>query len=164
MKRIHLMFIVTVVALIFSACATAINPNQPPQIVYGEDVCARCGMIIADERFAAGVVVEVAAEHYEHRIFDDIGDMFAYLHEEGAELNIVSTFVHDYHSKAWIDAEEATFVKADNLQTPMGYGLAAFENQAEARSQAASWAGELLNFGQARQVAIMSTPQHVHHH
>jgi copper chaperone NosL len=164
MKPIHLILALTMFIFAFAACASPIDPTQPPAIVYGEDVCDRCGMIIADERFAAGVVVEVGTGHYEHRIFDDIGDMFAYLHDEGADLYVVSIFVHDYHSKAWINAEDATFVQAESLQSPMGFGLAAFADKAAAESQALSWAGEILDFGQAQQFAQMTKPHHVHTH
>lgn len=164
MKPIHLIFAVTLFALVLVACASPIDPTQPPVIVYGEDVCARCGMIIADERFAAGAVVEVGRDHYEYRIFDDIGDMFVYFHDEGADLHVVSTFVHDYHSKAWINAENATFVRAESLHSPMGFGLAAFEDKAVAQSQAVSWAGEIFDFKQAQQFAQMATPHHVHTH
>jgi copper chaperone NosL len=164
MKPIHLIFVMTLLVLGFAACSSSVDPNSPPPIVYGEDVCDRCGMIITDERFAAGAVVEVGTEHYEHRIFDDIGDMFAYFHDEGADLQVISTFVHDYNTKAWISAEDATFVKAESLQSPMGYGLAAFADKAVAEAQAVSWAGEILDFEQAQQFAQMATPQHVHTH
>ncbi|MEZ4710429.1 MAG: nitrous oxide reductase accessory protein NosL [Caldilineaceae bacterium] len=126
----------------------AVTPDTPPEILYGEDVCAQCGMIISDERFAAGLVVELAPDVYEHRIFDDIGGMLTYVQEHAQAITIVAYFVHDYNSKEWINAESAYFVRSNALHTPMGYGLAACAQELEAQALAEEWQGELLTFAQ----------------
>jgi len=48
----------------------------PPTIHYAEDVCALCGMIVSDERFACAVVAPGDGERFV-AIYDDIGDMLA---------------------------------------------------------------------------------------
>jgi copper chaperone NosL len=161
MKQITLLVLLL---LVLVACtAPAVEPSIPPMIAYGEDVCDQCGMIIEDERFAAGLVVEVAPDRYEHRIFDDIGDMFAYVEEADVQSSIAAYYVHDYASLAWIDARQAIFVHAENLHSPMGHGLAAFAKRADAETQAQVWQGEILDFSQVGAAsASMAGMSHQH--
>ncbi len=146
----HKTLLLTLLILLLSACGGAtVDPNTPPEIVYGEDVCQRCGMIISDDRFAAALVVERAANEFESLLFDDAGEMFAFAGEDNGQAKIVSWFVHDYTSREWLDATAAWFVLADSLQTPMGFGVAACAHELEARSLAQEWGGEALTFAQA---------------
>jgi copper chaperone NosL len=147
--------------VLLAACgAPAVTPQTPPEIVYGEDVCEHCGMIISDARFAAGVVIQTEPDSYEQRIFDDIGDMFAYVQampETGG--TVVTYYVHDYHSQSWLDARQAHFVQADASLTPMGSGLAAFASREDAAAQAQAWHGTVLTFDAAQQQTVAQ-----HHH
>lgn len=156
MQRICVTGLMLVLFLIAACGAPAVTPATPPEIVYGEDVCNHCGMIINDDRFAAAVVIETQPNRYEHRIFDDIGDMFAFARDLAAndDAKIVSYFVHDYASREWLHAADAHFVKADPALTPMGSGLAAFANKEEANAQAQLWHGTLLTFDDARHQAV----------
>lgn len=148
----HRTILLTLLIFLLAACGGAkIDPNTPPEIVYGEDVCTRCGMIISDDRFAAALVIEKAADDYEHLLFDDAGEMFAYAAEENGQSTIISWFVHDYNSREWLDATSAWFVVADSLQTPMGFGVAAAAQELEAQALAQEWGGEVLSFTQARE-------------
>lgn len=152
------------VMLILTACGgVTVMPDTPPEIVYGEDVCDQCGMIISDERFASGIVIETAPYEFEHRIFDDIGGLFEFV-MENSDLEIASYYVHDYHSKEWLDAHDAYFVKSDELLTPMGFGLAACAQQLEAEALAREWNGNVLTFAKLQEVLSGSVVQsHVHH-
>ena len=148
----HKTILLTLLVFLLSACGGAkIDPNVPPEIVYGEDVCTRCGMIISDDRFAAALVIEKAANDYEQMLFDDAGEMFAFAGEDNGQSKIVSWFVHDYNSREWLDATSAWFVVADSLQTPMGFGIAASAQELEAQALAQEWGGEVLSFAQARE-------------
>jgi len=146
----HKTILLTLLLFLLSACGGGqIDPNTPPNILYGEDVCARCGMIISDDRFASALVVEIAANDYEQMLFDDAGEMFAFVAEDNGQSKIASWFVHDYNSREWMDAESAWFVLADSLQTPMGFGIAAVAQELEAQALAQEWGGEVLTFAQA---------------
>lgn len=135
-----------------SACGGGqIDPNSPPEIVYGEDVCSRCGMIISDTRFAAALVVEKGSSDYEHLLFDDPGEMFAFAAEEGEATKIARWYVHDYNSREWMDGANAWYVLADALQSPMGFGVAACADEAQAVALAQSSGGRVLSFDQARE-------------
>lgn len=150
LPRQSLALLALLLFLVAGCGGAAIQPDTAPEIRYGEDICERCGMIVSDERFAAGLVVETAPHEYEHRIFDDIGEMFAYATEQADELNVVSYFVHDYNSKAWIDAQEAYFVVSEELHTPMGFGLAASAQLADAEALAQERKGQVLSFTETR--------------
>lgn len=144
-----------VLVLIVSSCGgPKVTPETLPEIRYGEDVCAQCGMIISDERYAAGVVIETAPSNYEHRIFDDIGGMFLFMAEHGDNEPIVSYFVHDYTSLAWIDATTASFVTSQTVLTPMGFGLSAFEDRAAAEAMAEVWGGHVLSFSDIQKAGV----------
>ena len=130
-----------------TACGgSTITPETPPEIRYGEDVCEQCNMIISDERFAAGLVIEVAQGEFEHRIFDDIGELLAYEKAHTGELTVAATYVHDYNSKEWLDGQHAYYIHSEELQSPMGFGLAAVAQKLEAEALAQAWNGTVLTF------------------
>jgi copper chaperone NosL len=121
----------TLVALSFFAligCGQDSDTQKPPDIVYGQDVCDRCNMIINEEKFAAAYWTEDG----EARRFDDIGGMLAYTSEKNDV--VASYWVHDFDTGEWVRAEGAYYVLDSNLMTPMGFGIAAFaeKDQAEA--------------------------------
>jgi copper chaperone NosL len=165
MKYINLLFVMILVVLAFGACASRVDPDRPPEIVYGEDVCARCGMIISDERFAASLVVEKSPNVYEHLLFDDIGNMLMYAREAGEDAHFVSYFVHDYHSKEWLNAQDAHFVLSDEIQTPMAFGIAAFEEYSVAEAEAQKWHGSIADFATvSQQIVDPMRGEHTHKH
>lgn len=152
--------------IVLTACGgSAITPDTPPEILYGEDVCEQCNMIISDERFAAGLVVELEPGTFEHRIFDDIGDLLEYEKVNGDELTIATYYVHDYNSKEWLDGQNAYFIHSDELFTPMGFGLAAVAQKLEAEALAQEWNGSVLTFAELhdRFVDGAETANHAHH-
>lgn len=124
-----------------AGCGGSADTSRPPAIAYGEDVCDRCKMIISDERFAAAYWTTDGAA----RRFDDIGGMVAHYVDSGDA--VASFWVHDYVSGEWITAETATYVVAGGLHTPMGFGVAACADAAEAQALADGQEGaELLNW------------------
>jgi copper chaperone NosL len=118
---------------------------MPPDIRYGEDVCDECGMLIAEEGFAAAYRTADGTA----RRFDDIGNMLAYDARRREEVLVY--WVHDYHTRAWLRAPNAFFVSSPDLITPMGHGLTAFGTQAGAEEFAARSGGEILSFDALRQ-------------
>ncbi len=127
------------------AVACARQPDlysTPPTIIYGQDVCARSGMIISDPTYAAAYRTPDGSV----RPFDDIGEMILYFREHTED--VASLWVHDQQSGDWIRADQAAYVLSPNIRTPMGFGLAARNTVQDARAEAASLAGEELSFGE----------------
>lgn len=127
--------------LVITACGNESSAEPaPPVIHYGADICEFCGMIISDERYAAGYITEDGQE----RIFDDLAGMFV-AHLEKQE-DVRAFFVHDYEDSNWIRAETAYYVLSEELPTPMLFGLAACSSSEKAEKLANDVGGQVLSF------------------
>jgi copper chaperone NosL len=142
-------------AIVLTACAGAANLDEPPEIYYGEDVCEECSMIISEPRFAAAYMTADAVG----RRFDDIGGMGSY-HAEHQE-DVEAFWVHDYDTEAWLRADEAYYVHAKDIQTPMAFGVIAFGEAARAEAMAVESGGEVMTFNEV--LALYGAQPHTHH-
>ncbi len=130
MKQWVFLPLLALTLVFLAACGQSVNTDEPPEIVYGQDTCDRCNMIISEERFAAAYWTADG----EARRFDDIGGMLAFVTEKREEA--ASYWVHDFNSVVWIRAEEASYVLDGDLMTPMGFGVAAFADAEMAQMMA----------------------------
>jgi copper chaperone NosL len=137
--------IALMVMLLPAACVRGQTTAAPPEIRYGEDVCAECNMIISDVRFAAGYAHEIGDDRYESLAFDDIGDMLVHAGKH-PEHQIVAWYVHDYVTKEWLDATEAHYVLSQALHTPMGFGIAACGTAESAQQTAGELNGTVVDW------------------
>jgi copper chaperone NosL len=142
---------VLLVAFVLAACAPPGDEPQPPEIAYGLDICEACGMIIDEPRFAGAMLLDGG----ETLKFDDIGEMFTY-HVDHPELEVRAWFVHDYDSERWVHGENAFYVMADMLKSPMGHGVAAFGAKTAADEFAIEHDARVLTFDEMR------AERHVH--
>ncbi|HML97608.1 MAG TPA: nitrous oxide reductase accessory protein NosL [Tepidiformaceae bacterium] len=98
-----------------------------PEIKLGKQQCARCGMVIADGRFASAW----RDADGKARVFDDPGCMLLDQIEiqpgEGTGY-----WVAEYRDETFIDATTAAYVVSDAIRSPMAYGIAAFATRAAA--------------------------------
>ena len=127
-------------AVLLGACSSSPNLDEPPTILYGEDVCDRCMMIINEARYATAYTTSDG----QTRRFDDIGGMIRYDLDMGEDVAVF--WVHDYETEEWLKADTAFYVKDDNLHTPMGFGIIAFDSQERAESWAAEQGGMMMTF------------------
>lgn len=107
----------------------------PEPVALGEDTCATCRMIISEARYAAQMRIARRVEK-----FDDIGCLLKRLSAPA------QVWVADQLSGEWIDARAATFVRSEELRTPMASGLAAFRSRSTAEAFAREHRGKLLSF------------------
>lgn len=114
--------------------------DELPHIRYGNDACARCRMIINDDRFAAASTLPSG----ESLKFDDIGCLIDYLEAEA--VTGARHWVRGYQSQQWSGTEDAYFVYGPKLQTPMASGVAAVNTRQEAETLAHEWNGRILKF------------------
>jgi copper chaperone NosL len=142
-------FVLAVVLLVpglLAGCGRAQSGQpQPPEILYGQDLCESCGMLIDQPQFAAATVTLDGAAHR----FDAVAEMVAY-HAEHPLEQVQAWFVHDYHNEAWIRAETGYFVHSEAIIGPMGHGIAAFANQAEADALAVEVGASVVSFDELR--------------
>lgn len=145
-----LTIIVIVLGLIVLLDGCSRQPHDgPPQVRYGQDECATCGMILSDERHAAALRTVVDGETRDV-LFDDIGDMLEY-EQANPSLKAIRRYVHDFETRQWIDAAHSTFVRDEKVHTPMGSGILAYADEARARARQSG--GQLLQWGTLRQTA-----------
>lgn len=129
MRRPIAVIILGVIWLVsLAACGGGASIDEPPEILYGQDVCDECNMIINEPKHAAAYVTSAG----EARRFDDIGDMLAY--NQRNQEDVHRFWVHDYNTEAWVPAEEAVFVTNSGRPTPMGWGILAFGDNASAEA------------------------------
>jgi copper chaperone NosL len=116
--------LVLAVVLVLSACAR--SGSDLPYISYGRDACARCGMILSEERFVSGYVDKDG----QTIAFDDLGEFLAMVAKDPSIAS--KAYVHDAKDGRWLRAASAVFLKIPGLATPMGSGYAAFSAESEA--------------------------------
>ena len=104
------------------------RPGDAPTVRLGSDPCARCGMIVSEERFAAGYVGDDGGSV----VYDDLGEMLAAL-DERPELR-GRAWVRDMKDGGWLRLKDAHAVRVPGLATPMGSGWIAFARQADAEA------------------------------
>lgn len=130
-----------VLALGVSAC-----DSGPQPIRIGEDRCAFCVMGIAEAVFAAELVTKKGRVY----TFDSVECLAAFINtREGFEVG--SLWVTDNQAPpALIDATTASFIRSDEIRSPMGLGLAAFASEAARDSVLGEHGGEALDWEAVR--------------
>lgn len=126
-------------ALLLAACAGP-APGSAPELVLGRTVCEECGMIVSDLRYAAGYV-DAGGDH----VFDDIGGLLSHLARR-SDGEAVTPWVHDHEDPAWVRASDAFYVRGTRVSTPMGFGIAAFADRADASRFAGEVEGAVLGW------------------
>jgi copper chaperone NosL len=137
-----------VIASLIAGCNRREQAIGPPQVRYGETDCAQCGMSVADERYAAALIIRTADGEQRAEVFDDIGCMIGY-EREHPESTVLARYVKDFQSHTWLPAEHAAYAHDEAIHSPMGFGLLA----AESNDQAAKLApqGAVLDLSSLRQ-------------
>jgi len=127
-----------------AACGGS-DANGPPTVHYDDSVCARCGMILSDERFAAATIVADDRGEPMPLLFDDSNCQAGH-EKDKPGLAIIARWVHDHGTREWIDARRALFVYSPELRTPMASHVAAFGTLDAARKAAENLGGRVVSF------------------
>ena len=134
---------------------------DPPEVRWGQDVCAECGMILSDDRYAAAVVA-IHDGQREVFLYDDVGEMLAHPPKTGGDVRY---WARDMRARGWIDATSAHYVRAQSMHTPMGYGVAALTDPREAQKLRDETDGQVLTYAELSATgAVGNTVPTPHHH
>ena len=123
---------------VFANCQ---KPADGPIALAPEDVCAYCKMAISEKRYAA----EFIDSEGQASKFDDIGCMGNFIKSRNATA-ITAYFVMDFNEGKWIKADNAYYVRSDELRTPMNGGIIAFQNESDAQEAIGRYRGMPLRF------------------
>lgn len=145
MKNHKFFFLIGLLLLILTACGGTPDLESPPEILYGQDPCDQCSMIINEPRFATSYVTKSG----DVRRFDDLGGMLVYDQQNQEDVHIY--WVHDYNSEEWLNATKASIVHSPDLTTPMAWGLATFASPADAEQFAADNGGIVTTLASLQQ-------------
>lgn len=136
--------------LLVASCAGP-EVGAAPELEVGRDICEECGMIISDERFAAGFVDDNG-----NHVFDDLGGLLSHLAGD-ERLDEVIVWVKDYGNPEWIEAETAHFVRGTGVRSPMEFGIAALGTHEAAMALAGEVDGALLTWSELKSDAQEGT-------
>lgn len=126
--------------LLLSGCSQE-DENGPPEIVLGRTQCDECKMIIDDLRYAGAFRLTDGTP----KRFDDIGDMVAQMARlEGVDED--DAWVFDYETEEPILVRDATFVRGEEIVSPMDWGVVAFLDASSATDFASEVEGETFDW------------------
>ncbi len=120
----------------------------PQSIVYGRDACAHCRMHISQPGFAG----EVRDHNGMLTKYDDVGCMLQAM--VAMRREIPEAWVEDHDGGGFVPLLTAQLVRGDTGDTPMGYGIVAFANEAAATTYAREHNGQLVSLED-----VMKDPQ-----
>jgi copper chaperone NosL len=131
----------TVIGLFTIGCE--INPEA---LRYGVDACYTCKMTLMDTKYGAEIVTKKGKVYK----FDDINCMINF-YNSGLESfdNMAYKLVVDYSQpEKLIEAQDAFYIKSNQIRSPMAGGIAAFENKSVMDNYKKQWKGIWLSWGE----------------
>lgn len=132
--------LLSMVIFLLGACST--KNYEPVAINLDSDTCDTCNMGIQDVQASAQIIKKDGTPMK----FDDIGCLVTFLQENNGE--IAEAYVHDHKSGKWIDMESSYFIHSNEIETPMSYGIIAFESEQEAKDWEKNNHGDFFTKGQ----------------
>jgi len=121
-----------------------ISCNVSPQhIEYGTDACHYCNMNIVDRQHASQLVTTKGKAHK----YDAIECMVHSLQDEFKDTEITLYLTADFNQPGQlVDATTATYLVSEQISSPMGANLSAFENEIAAQKAMEKFRGELYSW------------------
>jgi copper chaperone NosL len=133
--------VVVILALLFSI--SSCQPKQPDAIKINTDNCDNCGMTISSAKFAA-VLFTSKGRTYK---FDDISCLLVYKNDNIEKANGAGLYVTNFlNDNQLLPAEKAVYIIGDNVKSPMGGNIAAFENKESANKYAIDLSAEFIDW------------------
>lgn len=107
-------------------------------INYERDTCAYCRMHLSRRGFAG----ELRDRNGALTKYDDVGCMLRAM--VGMHREIPEAWVEDHDGNGFFPLLNASLVQADNIETPMGYGIVTFKDEVAAHAFALAHRGQVL--------------------
>ncbi|HMR81922.1 MAG TPA: nitrous oxide reductase accessory protein NosL [Niabella sp.] len=148
--------IIIAVLSMFSSCSI----DGPEPVNYNKDACASCKMSISESRFAAELITEKGRVYK----FDDISCMLDYIGNN--KTTVKKYYIADFmKDKEWLDAAKAFYVRHEEIHSPMGGNIAAFETENAAKAYTEKYNTNILMWEDLlKKVPAGDTPNNAHVH
>ncbi|MFO7527002.1 MAG: nitrous oxide reductase accessory protein NosL [Ignavibacteriaceae bacterium] len=139
-------FLLIILSAVLYACG-----NEPEQIIFGEDNCDHCKMMITDEKFGAELITDKGKIYK----YDSIECLLEQLHAKTfTEDQIGSMWVIDFSQpRSLTDAKKSFYLKNDNFRSPMGLNVLAFQNENDFTEFYKNHGGERLDWNELMKYA-----------
>lgn len=116
--------------------------KSPEPINYYNEECSLCQMTISDPKYGAELITQKGKIYK----FDSIECLITFLHNFKSE-EVNSTWVTDFSQpQKFIKSEKAIFLKSDELESPMGLNVCAFESKDSLNTIKEKLGGEVLSW------------------
>ncbi len=133
----HFIFLGIITALLVSCNVS------PQQIEYGTDACHYCNMTIVDRQHASQLVTTKGKAFK----YDAIECMIHSLQEDMKDTEIAMYLVADFNQPGQLmDATMASYLVSDQISSPMGANLSAFENENFSQKAKEKFTGKLYSW------------------
>ena len=128
-----------IIALLFLFFSCNVSPKP---IDYGSDGCHFCRMTIVDKIHAAEIITNKGKVYK----FDATECMINFIEE--FDTSDIALYLSNNYTvpEELIDATKATFIISENIPSPMGAFLSAFENPSDAKKVQAEKGGTLYTW------------------
>ena len=115
---------------------------EPAEMNYGKDACDFCKMTIVDRQHAAQIVTDKGRASK----FDAVECMLNQLSEQGTE-GLKFILVADYEIPgSLVDAENASYLVSEGIQSPMGANLSSFASRDGAAAMQKEHTGKVYDW------------------
>jgi copper chaperone NosL len=145
-KRKHSLKPAIAAGLTFLFFTTTSCNAGPEPIVTGKDQCDFCKMTVSDDRYGAEIVTKKGKVFK----FDDAHCIFSFIEKNGVDKNSVKDiYFKDFSGNhALLKANEAFFLKSDQLRSPMGGNVAAFSSKDSLEKVKAEFSGTTVSWSE----------------
>lgn len=130
-------FILSIFSVTLSGCTIEAQP-----IDFGNDQCHFCRMTVVDRLHASQTVTKKGKQFS----YDAIECLVKEILKEDFEDGFAIMLVADYNEGKMVPATEATYLISEEIQSPMGENLSAFETKESAEAAQKEHGGELYSW------------------
>lgn len=149
-KLFNVLSSLTLFSILLLSFVTLTSCNvEPEPIEFGKEDCNYCKMKIMDSKFGAEIVTKKGKVFK----FDDVNCMVRHIKDEKIDETTLEFMLIIDYSKAgsFLDVKKAYFIRSEQIKSPMGSYIAAFQTKDNQTKYNTKWNGELWNWSKIKQ-------------
>ncbi|QAA80533.1 hypothetical protein EI546_01770 [Aequorivita sp. H23M31] len=131
-------FLLSIISILFISCEIS-----PQKIEYGSDACNYCDMTIVDRQHSAQMV-STKGKAFK---YDAIECMVHSLQEDMADTEMALYLVANFDQPGELmDATSSSYLVSEQIQSPMGANLSAFQDESAAENTQKKFTGKIYTW------------------